>query len=76
MPTTKPHVKAYLSTEEYALVADMAGRAGLSKPAVPEVPAPEMAQGKAEGRGDEFPRTEETRPQAQTTAATPGKGPL
>ena len=30
MPTTKPHIKAYLSTEEYAQVADMAGRAGLS----------------------------------------------
>ena len=30
MPTTKPHVKAYLSTEEYALVAAMASQAGLS----------------------------------------------
>jgi hypothetical protein len=30
MPTTKPYVKSYLSPEEYAQVADMAGRAGLS----------------------------------------------
>ena len=30
MTTQKPHLKAYLSPEEYAQVADMAGRAGLS----------------------------------------------
>jgi hypothetical protein len=30
MPTTKPHLKAYVSAEEYARVADLAGRAGLS----------------------------------------------
>ena len=30
MPTQKPHIKAYLSPEEYAQVADLAGRAGLS----------------------------------------------
>ena len=30
MPTTKPHLKAYLSAEEYAQVAAMAARAGLS----------------------------------------------
>jgi hypothetical protein len=30
MPTSKPHVKAYLSPEEYSQVATMAGRAGIS----------------------------------------------
>jgi Trp operon repressor len=30
MPTNKPHLKAYVSPEEYARVADLAGRTGLS----------------------------------------------
>ena len=31
MPTKKPFLKAYLTPEEYAQVADLAARAGLSK---------------------------------------------